>query len=42
VDEAGFEGHGLLAHTDAFLNRVQPLIDHPLEISRTRPLDPLA
>jgi quinol monooxygenase YgiN len=42
VDEPAFAAHAGLAHTDAFLNRVQPLIDHPLEVSRTRPLDPRA
>ncbi|HEX4712471.1 putative quinol monooxygenase [Phenylobacterium sp.] len=40
VDEAAFELHAGLAHTVAFLARVQPLIDHPLAISRARPLDP--
>jgi quinol monooxygenase YgiN len=39
VDEAAFELHAALAHTVAFLARVQPLIDHPLEISRARPMD---
>jgi quinol monooxygenase YgiN len=39
VDEAAFELHARLAHTMAFLARVQPLIDHPLEISRARPFD---
>ena len=39
VDEAAFEFHAGLAHTLAFLARVQPLTDHPLEVSRVRPLD---
>ena len=39
VDEAAFELHAGLAHTVAFLARVQPLIDQPLEVSRARPLD---
>ncbi|HEV7386756.1 MAG TPA: putative quinol monooxygenase [Phenylobacterium sp.] len=39
VDEAAFELHAGLAHTVAFLERVRPLIDHPLEVSRARPLD---
>lgn len=38
VDEAAFELHAGLPHTVTFLARVQPLIDHPLEVSRTRPL----
>jgi quinol monooxygenase YgiN len=42
VDEPSFEVHAGLAHTDTFLNRMQPLIDHPLEVSRTRPFDPPA
>jgi quinol monooxygenase YgiN len=42
VDEAAFELHARLPHTVTFLARVQPLIDHPLEVSRTRPLDPAA
>jgi quinol monooxygenase YgiN len=42
VDEAAFEVHAGLAHTVAFLARVQPLIDHPLDIVRTRPLAPPA
>ncbi|WP_372786706.1 putative quinol monooxygenase [Phenylobacterium sp.] len=39
VDEAAFEVHAGLPHTAAFLARVEPLIDHPLQISRARPLD---
>jgi quinol monooxygenase YgiN len=42
VDEAAFELHAGLPHTVTFLARVQPLIDHPLDVSRTRPLDPPA
>ena len=33
-DEAAFERHAGLPHTVAFLERVQPLIDHPLDINR--------
>ena len=33
-DEAAFEHHSHLAHTVRFLERVQPLIDHPLDITR--------
>jgi quinol monooxygenase YgiN len=38
-DEAAFELHAGLPHTMRFLERVQPLIDHPLEVTRSRPLD---
>jgi quinol monooxygenase YgiN len=34
-DEAAFETHARLAHTVRFLERVEPLIDHPLDITRT-------
>jgi len=40
--EAAFETHARLPHTVRFLDRVQPLIDHPIDVSRTRPLDPHA
>ena len=36
--EAAFDAHAALPHTVAFLARVQPLIDHPLDVNRTRPL----
>ena len=39
VDEAAFERHAGLPHTVAFLERVQTLIDHPLDVTRARPLD---
>jgi quinol monooxygenase YgiN len=38
VDEAAFDLHGGLPHTVRFLDRVRPLLDHPLEVVRTRPL----
>ena len=38
-DEAAFELHATLPHTVRFLERVEPLIDHPLDVARTRPLD---
>jgi len=38
VDEAAFDVHGGLAHTRQFLAAVQPLLDHQLEVARTRPL----
>lgn len=34
-DEAAFEHHAELPHTIRFLERVEPLIDHPLDIART-------
>ena len=34
-DEAAFETHARLAHTVRFLERVEPLIDHPLDVTRT-------
>jgi quinol monooxygenase YgiN len=38
VNEAAFEIHAELPHTVRFMARVQPLIDHKLDISRTRSL----
>ena len=35
VSEAAFEIHANLPHTVRFLERVEPLIDHPLDVSRT-------
>jgi quinol monooxygenase YgiN len=34
ADEAAFDRHAGLPHTVRFLERVQPLIDHPLDIHR--------
>jgi quinol monooxygenase YgiN len=36
VDEAAFEKHGDLPHTVEFLKRVEPLIDHPLDVTRAQ------
>ena len=33
-DEAAFECHAGLPHTLRFLERVSPLIDHPLDVTR--------
>ena len=33
-DEAAFESHAALPHTQRFVERVTPLIDHPLEVTR--------
>ena len=38
VDEAAFETHARLAHTVRFIEAVSALIDHPLDVARTRPL----
>jgi quinol monooxygenase YgiN len=35
IDEAAFERHAELPHIVRFLERVQPLIDHPLDVTRT-------
>jgi len=34
-DSAAFEHHALLPHTVRFIERVEGLIDHPLDIART-------
>jgi quinol monooxygenase YgiN len=39
TDEAAFETHAGLPHTVRFLERVEALIDQPLEVARTRPID---
>ncbi len=36
TDEAAFDSHAELPHTVRFLERVQPLIDHPLDVTRAR------
>ncbi len=36
VDEAAFDHHASLPHTVKFIETVGPLIDHELEITRTR------
>ncbi len=38
VDETAFDLHATLPHTLRFLDRVQGLIDHPLDVNRTRVL----
>jgi quinol monooxygenase YgiN len=38
VDEAAFETHATLPHTVRFVERVQPLIDHPFEATRATPI----
>jgi quinol monooxygenase YgiN len=34
-DEAAFDLHAGLPHTVRFIERVEPLIDHPLDVNRT-------
>jgi len=36
VDEAAFDHHASLPHTVRFIERVQALIDHPLDVTRAR------
>jgi quinol monooxygenase YgiN len=37
-DEAAFDCHAELPHTVRFLKHVQLLIDHPLDVTRSRPI----
>jgi quinol monooxygenase YgiN len=37
-DEAAFERHAGLPHTLRFVERVEPLIDHPLDVTRAEPI----
>jgi quinol monooxygenase YgiN len=39
VDEAAFEIHTGLPHTVRFIEEVQPLIDHPLDVTRANLLE---
>ena len=39
VDEAAFDLHATLPHTVKFIDTVQPLIEHELDVTRARPLD---
>jgi quinol monooxygenase YgiN len=39
TDEAAFETHAGLPHTVRFLKEVQALIDHPLDVTRARPIE---
>jgi quinol monooxygenase YgiN len=38
IDEAAFDQHAGFQHTVQFLQRVQLLVDHPVEVVRTKPL----
>ena len=35
TDEAAFRKHGVLAHTERFLKKVDALLDQPREVTRT-------
>jgi quinol monooxygenase YgiN len=39
ADETAFEVHAELANTVRFLERVQPLIDHGLDVTRASPVE---
>jgi quinol monooxygenase YgiN len=39
TDEAAFEHHATLPHTVRFIERVGPLLDHSLDVTRTRLID---
>jgi quinol monooxygenase YgiN len=38
-DRAAFEHHATLPHTLGFLAAIEPLIDHPLHVALTEPLE---
>ena len=38
IDEAAFDTHAKLPHTVRFLDRVRMLIDHPIDVTRARPI----
>ncbi len=38
ADEAAFEVHAELGNTVEFIERAESLIDHPLDVTRSRPL----
>ena len=38
-DEAAFEWHGDLPHTKLFVERVEAVIDHPLDVTRAERID---
>lgn len=39
VDEAAFDRHATLPHTRHFIETVETLIDHPLDVVRVKPLE---
>ncbi|MDQ3908766.1 MAG: antibiotic biosynthesis monooxygenase [Acidobacteriota bacterium] len=38
-DEAAFDRHAELPHTVSFIGRVEPLVDHPLDVTRAARID---
>jgi quinol monooxygenase YgiN len=38
VDEPAFDNHARLPHTERFMEKIRTLIDHPFEVTRSRPL----
>jgi len=39
TDEAAFDLHASLPHTVRFVERVEPLLDHPMEVTRAEMMD---
>jgi quinol monooxygenase YgiN len=39
IDEAAFDNHATLPHTVRFIDTVEKLIDHKLDVTRARPLE---
>jgi quinol monooxygenase YgiN len=39
IDEAAFQVHAVLPSTDRFIERMESLIDHPFDSTRTRALE---
>jgi quinol monooxygenase YgiN len=39
IDESAFDEHAELPHTVRFIEGVQPLIDHPLDVTRARAIE---
>ncbi len=39
TNETAFDTHTEMPHTVHFISRVEPLIDHALDVNRTRPLE---
>jgi len=38
TNEAAFDLHAQMPHTVRFIERVEPLIDHPVDVTRAEPL----
>jgi len=39
IDEPAFDAHAEMSHTVHFISRIEPLIDHALDLNRTRLLE---